>query len=38
VLDVLDASAVDLDNDLVVDLGAPASRRQAQQGLDFACA
>ena len=38
VLDVLDASAVDLDTDLVVDLGAPASRRQAKQSLDFACA
>jgi hypothetical protein len=38
VLDVLDASAVDLDTDLVVDLGAPQSRRQAKQSLDFACA
>lgn len=37
VLDVLDAAAVDLDTDAVVDLGAPASRRQARQTFDLAC-
>lgn len=37
VVEVLDASAIDLDTDLVVDLDAPASRRQAQLSLDVAC-
>lgn len=37
VVDALDACAVDLDTDVVVDLGAPASRRQARRSLELAC-
>ncbi len=38
VLDVLDAAAVDLETDLVIDVGAPSSRRMAQRALDELCA
>lgn len=37
ILETLDATAVDLDTDLVVDVSAPGSRRHAQRTLDVAC-
>lgn len=37
VLDTLDATAVDLDTDRVIDVSAPDSRRHAKRTLDAAC-
>lgn len=37
VLELLDASAVDLETDLVIDVAGPASRRHAQRILDSSC-